>query len=289
MVLVCLLWAWVGIAPAGTPAPTGSASAEAAAPGPNAAPSGDASVPAEPVAVPAGTFRMGGGKSPDERPARDVTVRAFRIDATEVSVAAFERFVAAGGYTDARWWPEAGRAWLAEHPEGAGAALRASDRAGEHPVVAVTWYEADAYCRWRGGALPTEAQWERAACAPGARYPWGDEQNFDAVWYGGGKFGQVASVATHAVHDQAPALRSPFGLLHAAGNVWEWTADAYDANFYAEAPATDPVNTADRPWRTLRGGSFMNLPSYCSCTHREPAAPDVARLTAGFRCAYPPS
>ena len=65
-------------------------------------------------------------------------------------------------------------------------------------------------------------------------------------------------------------------------------ADAYDAAWYGDAPAKDPVNTDDRPWRTLRGGSYENLPSYCSCTHREPATPADVRLTVGFRCAYGP-
>ncbi len=240
--------------------------------------------------VPEGSFRQGGGRSPDERPVRDVALSAYRIDTTEVTVAEFEAFVAAGGYRDGRWWAPAAEEWRAEHPDGAGAALRASGRPGVHPVVAVTWYEADAYCRWKGGALPTEAQWERAACGDGGRrYPWGDGEDFGAVWFKEGKFGQVTSVATQPSAVQDPSLRGPYGLLHAAGNVWEWTADTYAADAYAELPPRDPRNAADGPWKTLRGGSYMNLPSYCSCTHREPAAPDDVRLTAGFRCAYPPS
>lgn len=247
-------------------------------------------VAAAPVVVPAGTFRQGGGRSVDERPVREVTLSAYRIDTTEVDIAAYERFTAAGGYQDVKWWSAAGKTWLAEHPEGAGAAVRASGRTSDHPVVAVTWYEADAYCRWSGGSLPTEAQWERASCASsGAKYAWGDAEDFAAVWYGAGKFGQIESVATQPAGTQATNLRSPLGLLHTAGNVWEWTADAYDARYYGDAPATDPVNLAERPWRTLRGGSYMNLPSYCTCTHREPSAPDAVRLTTGFRCAYPAS
>jgi formylglycine-generating enzyme required for sulfatase activity len=240
------------------------------------------------VAIPAGTFRQGGGRAPDESPVREVALSAYRIDTTEVSIGEFEAFVAAGGFRQAALWSPAGQEWLRAHPEGAGAKVRASQRPADHPVVAVTWYEADAYCRWRGGALPTEAQWERAACAADARYPWGDAEDFGAVWYSEGKFGQITGVATRAVHDQAESLRSPVGLLHAAGNVWEWTQDAYDARYYADAPSSDPVNTASRPWKALRGGSFANLASSCTCTHREPAAPEVPRLTTGFRCAYPP-
>ena len=248
---------------------------------------------AAPLDIPGATFRMGSGRAPDERPVRDVALSPYRIDRAEVTLAAFDAFVEAAGYAEVRWWSEAGWAWARDHVDGAGAALRSSGRPADHPVVAVTWFEADAYCRWRGGALPTEAQWEHAACHDDqTRYPWGEAEDFRAVWYNEGKFGQVEGVRTAPAETQEPALASPFGLVHTAGNVWEWTSDAYDARWYgatsAAEPQRDPVNAEDRPWKTLRGGSFANLASYCTCTHREPARPEEARLTAGFRCAYPP-
>jgi formylglycine-generating enzyme required for sulfatase activity len=244
---------------------------------------------AEPVPVPGAVFRQGGGAAPDETPQRDVTLSAYRIDRTEVSVSEFEAFVALGAWARAEWWSADGWAWAKIHPGGAGSTIRASGRTGDHPVVAVTWYEADAYCRSKGGSLPTEAQWEHAACHDsGSRYPWGDSEEFEASWYKEGKWGQVEGVKTEPAAVQDPTLASPFGLLHAAGNVWEWTTDTYDADAYSGGPAKDPVSTSKSRWHTLRGGSFMNLPSYCTCTHREPAGPAEVRLTAGFRCAYPP-
>jgi formylglycine-generating enzyme required for sulfatase activity len=243
---------------------------------------------AEPVSVPPGAFRQGSGEVADESPARTVALSGYRVDRTEVSIAEFEQFVASGGYTDTRWWSPEGRAWADAHPDGAGAALRASTRDGAHPVVAVTWYEAEAYCASRGGALPSEAQWEHAACGDGGRrYPWGESEDFAAAWFKEGKFGQITDVHTQPAAREDAALASPFGLLHAAGNVWEWVRDTYDADAYASLPAKDPVNTAAGRWKTMRGGSYMNLPSYCTCTHREPARPDEVRLTAGFRCSYP--
>jgi iron(II)-dependent oxidoreductase len=235
---------------------------------------------AEPLAVPAGSFDMGSTRVPDEGPVHTVSLPAYRIDRSEVSLAEFERFVAAGWDTEANWTPE-GWTWSRTHTGGAGARARASGRTAEHPVVAVSWYEADAYCRAAGGRLPSESEWEHAACKPGGRYAWGDDADFDAVWYAAGKAGHVSSVATKPVTEQSPELASPFGLLHTAGNVWEWTAGVYDGRGYA-------VDSSTSAWRTLRGGSYMNLASYCTCTHREPARPDEARLTAGFRCAYPP-
>lgn len=187
------------------------------------------------------------------------------MDLTEVSIAAYEAF-AAVGYADAKWWSAEGWRWAQAHPAGAGAAVRASGRTGDHPVVAVTFHEADAYCRWKGQRLPTGAEWEAAACN-GGRYPWGDDENPAAVWYQEGHHGQVESVKTKPVTESP--LPSHAGLLHAAGNVWEWTQDAFD-----------PVGK----WRTLRGGSYANLPSYCTCAHKEPAGPDDVRLTVGFRC-----
>jgi len=162
-------------------------------------------------------------------------------------------------------------------------------RTADHPVVAVTFYEAEAYCRSRGGALPTEAQWERAACGEGGRrFPWGDREDVDAAWYAEGKFGHLGSVHTRPVTQSDPSLQSPSGALHMAGNVWEWTADWYHRDAYREGPTTDPTGPASGTWKTLRGGSYMNLASYCTCSHREPARPERVAYTTGFRCAYSP-
>ncbi len=242
----------------------------------------------DPVQVPAGTFRQGREGVPDETP-REVTLATYGIDRTEVTIADFERFMVQGALDRASWTDD-GWAWHQAHPDGAGAPLRAADRSTDHPVVAVTWYEADAYCRWAGGSLPTEAQWEHAACGDGdQRYAWGDGDDAPVTWYSGGKFGHIQGVHTVPAADQDASLASPLGLLHTAGNVWEWTADYYHREGYAPLgePATDPTGPTQGTWRVLRGGSFMNLPSYCTCTHREPALPTRVAFTTGFRCAYP--
>ncbi len=241
------------------------------------------------VQVPAGTTVQGQAGLVDAPP-RDATLSAFDIDRTEVSIADFEAFTTAGGYTTPALWSDAGRAWLADHPQGAGAEQRRAGRDPTHPVVAVTWFEADAFCRWRGGALPTEAQWERAACGDGERrFPWGeDEEEVEVAWYSGGKFGHITTIRTEPVDQEHPSASGPFGLLHMSGNVWEWTAEDYRRDSWAEGQAaTDPTNTGSSPWKSLRGGSYMNLPSYSTCAHREPARPDRVAFTTGFRCVYP--
>lgn len=225
---------------------------------------------AGPVSIPAGTAQLGEAIQPDNPP-RSEELGAFSIDTTEVTVDAFEAF-AKEGYGDAAFWSEAGRAWLAEHPDGLGAEHRAAGREGDHPVVAVSFYEAEAYCAWSGGRLPTEWEWERAACGGlDQMWPWGDDADVVAEWYDHGKTGHITTVMTAAADSQQESLHSPDGLQHMAGNVWEWTDAWYDEN---------------ETWRVLRGGSYLNLPSYCHCSHREPARPERVTYTAGFRCAY---
>lgn len=238
--------------------------------------------PLDAVTIPAGPFSRGSTRAPDEQPVREIQLSAYRIDRTEVTVADYEAFLREG-YRLQSAWSEAGWAWRAQH--GAVPAMNRSGRQAAHPVVAVSWFEAAAYCRWRGGALPTEAQWERAACGgqPGP-YPWGTQTTRPARWTTRMHPTDTLTVATAPVGEDP--LPSPTGLKHAAGNVWEWTADWYHREAYQSGSGTDPQGPAGGTWRTLRGGSFANLPSYCTCTHREPAAPDQRRLTAGFRCAY---
>ncbi len=245
--------------------------------------------PADAVLVPAGETTQGQEGLPDAPP-RSVRLSAFRMDRTEVSIGAFEGFVSEGGYAEVEHWSEAGRAWLEQHPEGAGGEIRASGRESDHPVLAVTFYEAEAYCSWKGGQLPTEAQFERAACGDGERrFPWGDsEEGVSVSWYAGGKYGHLVEPRTVAVDQEDPSAAGPWGILHLVGNAWEWTRDSYHRESWSEGDgATDPVNPQQTPWKTLRGGSYMNLPSYSTCAHREPARPDRVAFTSGFRCVYP--
>ncbi len=233
------------------------------------------------VALPGGVFPQGDPALPDAPP-REVRLTAFEMLRHEVTIDQFAAFVAA----DPATWSPAGTAWRAAHPDGAGADHRAAGRPGDHPVVAVTAHEAAAFCAWVGGRLPTEAEWEYAACGTAPRrFPWGDDEAVAARWYAGGKFGALEAVETAPVTEEDPACGGPFGLVHMAGNVWEWTADAYQAAGWTTAPATDPAGPAAAgPWRVLRGGSWMNLPSYATCHHREPARPDRVAYTVGFRC-----
>jgi formylglycine-generating enzyme required for sulfatase activity len=243
-----------------------------------------AATPPDAVLLPAMQFERGSTRAPDEQPVRSIALDAFLIDQTEVSVDAFEQFVRLAWVDDAVWSAD-GRAWREAKGRGAGGEMRQAGRNSTHPVVAVSWFEADAYCRWKGGRLPTEAEWERAACDGGdGPFPWGEGEPEGVRWST-----KTVSMGVMRV-DTAPVLEDKFsgpkGLRHMVGNVWEWTADWYHRDAYASGAEKNPRGPATGQWKTIRGGSFSNLPSYSTCTHREPAAPDDVRLTLGFRCAY---
>lgn len=214
-----------------------------------------AAEPASVVELAAGTFSIGGGEQPDEQPVREVRLGAFAIDRREVRLGEY-RASASGGV-------------------GLGP---------EHPVVGVSYAEAEAWCRARGGRLPTEEEWERACKAgSGGPYPWGKGKDRPAVWWDEaryGKHGLLPGLATLPRTD--PSTWTPEGVEELAGSVWEWTSSRYHREGYAR-----PEAAAQSPWRVIRGGSYANLPSYATCTHREPARPEEPRLTLGFRCVYP--
>jgi formylglycine-generating enzyme required for sulfatase activity len=171
------------------------------------------------------------------------------------------------------------------------------DGAFANPAAGVTWHGAAAFCAWRGARLPTEAEWERAAAwqpatATALRYPWGDAFDGTAVNFCDAScaepqadtdyddgFAEVAPVASFANG------RSPADLYDMAGNVWEWVADWYDPNYYAQSPESNPTGPETGNERVVRGGSWFDTANFMATSIRFPSAPDNADRTIGFRCA----
>jgi iron(II)-dependent oxidoreductase len=255
------------------------------------------------VLVPGGTFTMGTSVEPwaldNERPAHEVHVPAFRIDTFPVSNGDYQAFVADGGYDDPRWWTAAG--W--EHRQRAGLYapqdwVRDGDRwwrrrfgrlepvpAGE-PVQHVCWYEADAYARWAGGRLPTEAEWERAArwdpaTGRSRRYPWGDEDPTPDRANLGGRHLRPAPLGAY------PAGASPLGVHQLVGDVWEWTSsDFAPYPGFRAFPYREYSEVFFGPdYKVLRGGSWAVDPAACRGTFRNWDYPVRRQIFAGFRCA----
>lgn len=251
------------------------------------------------VYVPAGEFLMGsveGGDS-DEQPQHSVYLDAYWIDQTEVTNRQFEAFVAATGYrTDAekegtgtvvtsisQWTTAEGADW--RHPNGPASSI--ADRM-DVPVVQVSWNDARVYCEWAGVRLPTEAEWEKAARGvDGRKYPWGDEDiscDYAVMWEPG--VGKACGQGDGAWPvGGKPAGASPYGALDMTGNVWEWTHDWYDPDYYAESPAINPQGPEKGVEITSRGGSWVNTPAYSRCAKRGSDLPTGSSNVDGFRCA----
>ena len=167
-------------------------------------------------------------------------------------------------------------------PEFSGPPIYPEERV-DHPVTFVSWEDAFAYCHWRGARLPTEAEWEYAARGPdGLLYPWGNESR-----------PSVANVANTFAGttpvDGFPDSASPFGVLNMAGNVWEWTADWYNASYYARAAEKNPTGPVSGEMRVARGGGFRLLDflglDESRATHRRPLDAMTMSDDLGFRCA----
>lgn len=274
--------------------------------------------------IPGGAFLMGnerdyGFPADGEGPVHEVELAPFWIDATTVTNEQFNAFVNATRYrTDAEqfgwsfvffghldmqqrraahatvagseWWCRVeGASW--RHPEGPGSNIK---QRWQHPVVQVSWHDAAAYAAWLGKRLPTEAEWEYAARGRlvQQRFPWGSELEPDGrhrmnVWQGAFP---TRNTAADGFYGPAPAKSfraNGYGLYQMTGNVWEWCADWFDANYYRTSPRNDPRGPERGERRVMRGGSYLCHVSYCNryrTDARSSNTPDSATTNLGFRC-----
>ncbi len=296
--------------------------------------------------IPGGTFLMGSEAFyPEERPVRRVAVDGFWMDEHPVTNAQFRRFVKATRYVTvaerplnpadypdadpsllvpgslvfqktrgpvdlrnvANWWAYVpGASW--RHPEGPGTNLGGRER---HPVVHVAHEDAEAYARWAGKELPSEAEWEFAACGgiDGATYAWGEEfvpkgKMMANTWQG--RF-PWENLKTDRYEGTSPVKTYPpngYGLYDATGNVWEWTSDYFSTRTAEETqkPCCVPKNPrvdspegshasgqpgSHIPRRVTKGGSHLCAPNYClryRPAARQAEAVDTSTSHIGFRC-----
>ena len=277
------------------------------------------------VWIPPGNVRLGQVGVLNAEPVNDFYVEGFYIDIYEVSNAKYKAFMDAGGYTTEAYWNPVGwgllvasghtqpSLWTAPAYHGGGIAGNE-----QFPVCGVSWYEADAYCRWAGGRLPTEAEWEKAAkggCeihgAPGQceasdtqTYPWGEDFNSSQANYqsSGDPYDDSGYTTPVGYYDggnhggyQTINSRSPYGLYDVAGNVWEWCSTQWRDYPYNPSDGREipPVSEVDGSLgRVLRGGSFSvsawDSRDWLRCANRIPERilSNLREMdSVGFRCA----
>jgi formylglycine-generating enzyme required for sulfatase activity len=251
--------------PPPTPTPESVATEEGAAEG-EEGPEETPAITGAMVEIPAGPFTLGNDNSdPNESPAQQMDLPAFMIDTFEVTNADFADFVDATGFITYREQEESPQNWLAAYVEGK----------DNHPVVFVTFEDAQAYCEWAGKRLPTEFEWEKAARGPeGYLFPWGDE--YDPSMLNGKDSGLRGTTAVGSY----PA--NGYGLFDVAGNVKEWVDSPYVAY-----PGSDYQDSHYSPdFRGIRGGGWFDEAEFVLSTNRNGGDPKItANDDIGFRCA----
>jgi formylglycine-generating enzyme required for sulfatase activity len=243
------------------------------------------------ILIPAGVFLMGEDESKDRdrQPSHLIRLDAYYLDETEVTNGEYAQCEATGE---------------CRAPTSSNASYHASyygdPTYDDFPVIFVNWFDAEAFCQWRGGRLPSEAEWEKAAgfdAIEGKRtlYPWGDA--FDGTLLNYCDKNCTSDQRDASVDDghqdtapvgSYPDGRSPFGIFDMSGNVMEWVSDWYDSRFYQVSTDTNPLGPVEGQFKSIRGGSWLSPAEETSVTVRDSFDPFVARTNLGFRCAMTP-
>jgi formylglycine-generating enzyme required for sulfatase activity len=229
-----------------------------------------------PVVVVAGQFSMGSDKgAEDERPLHRVFVSEVTIDRHEVTNRRYAECVQDGACTPPLLMSSSRRQRYFNNPQ-----------FQDYPVILVSWDQAAAFCRYDGGRLPTEAEWEKAARGDGPQeraYPWGNEKPTCKRTNMGGPESCIGD--TDRVGRRLSG-QSPYGLLDMAGNVWEWVADWYDAKYYSTSPTDDPKGPSSGRLKIMRGGCWKSGADSLRVSCRKAELPASWANNVGFRCAY---
>ena len=241
----------------------------------------------EMVGIPAGTFIMGSDRKvdrnayPAEFPQRKVYLDAYEIDKYEVTTVQFLKFVLATDRNPLIDWQYDGGNF--------------QESMASHPVMHVSWFDAEAYCKWAGKRLPTSAEWEKAARGEDGRiYPWGNEPaglsraNFGRTGLSGPVRDRPERLLLYPPIisvDKYENSVSPYGVFQMAGNVAEWTADWYDSNYYKKAPDRNPKGPDKGTQRAFRGGGWVDSTPSVRPAQRNGTEPQTKMNWLGFRCA----
>ncbi len=232
------------------------------------------------VEIPTGSFPMGvppgdrdGGR--DEYPRHEVVLDTFLIDQFEVTNGRYLEFIKSTGHR------------VPQNPTNPTRNLwqggTITESLAERPVINVDWFDADAYCKWAGKRLPSEAEWEKAAKGTSdRRFPWGNVEptakhlNYNQKWIGEKTLMPVGSYE---------AGKSPYGVYDIVGNVWEWVNDWYDARYYEKSPSKNPPGPQEGTKKVIRGAGWQNETPTVRIFTRVDSDPTMRNESTGFRCA----
>ena len=216
--------------------------------------------------IPAGSFEMGSDDRVDEKPVHTVELDAFYMDIYEVIVGQFKQFVNQSGYSYNRW-----------------DSVAKYSPTDDYPMIYVDWNDAVAYAKWAGKRLPTEAEWEYAARGglTGKHYPWGNDITYDDANWGNTVSGKDKWKYCAPVGSFRP---NGYGLYDMAGNLWEWCADWYASDYYANPPLRNPQGPSSGNTRVMRGGSWNRTPSLLRAAGRCDRSCGCQLREYGFRC-----
>ena len=220
--------------------------------------------------IPAGEFSMGSDNGEvDEKPVHTVYLDAYWMDKTEVTNAMYANCVDANKCNVP-----------ANTSSNSQVEYFGNPNYNNHPVIYVTWNDANDYCTWVDRRLPTEAEWEKAARGENAfTYPWGNVSPKNDLLNYNSAGDDITEVGDY------PEGASPYGVLDMAGNVFEWAADWYDEKYYVDSPASNPLGPTSGSGHIVRGGSWRHGPTVVRSANRESDAPTYTSLSVGFRCA----
>ena len=266
-------------------APVVAATVVESAPSPVVTPPRVLTCPEGMALIPAGTFSMGDADTASNaaQPPHMVTLSAFCMDLTEVTVAAYRACVVAGSCVAASATVDWPGITAQQRRDGSTYCQANHTNVDQHPINCVDWDQAQAFCRFRGGQLPTEAQWEYAARGTDGRiYPWGNAAPASQLCWSG-----VTQRTSTCPVQSYPGGNSPFGLFDMAGSVWEWTSDWYEGyTSPAGSAIPNPTGPESGTSRVFRGGGWSStLPSLFRSAKRVRNAPAGRIDFLGFRCA----
>ena len=241
------------------------------------------------IEIPGGEFYMGSDAAEaldNERSRHLCYLEAYSIDRYPVTCGQYRDFMESGGYQSPDWWSADGWKWLESAKVDRPLYLSENPAFNSHPVCGVSWYEAEAFCNFAGKRLPSEAEWEKAASWDATNqtyriYPWGEEPPNGSLCNHGNNIANTSPV------DAFPKGASAAGCYDMLGNVWEWTASAFDAYPGFESYPYRGYSQVyfDGEHRVLKGGSWATFPQALRSSFRNWYYPGVRQIIAGFRCA----